>query len=150
MKRLLFFALFLGACTPEPAPTPSPTPSPSPTVTPAPTPTPTPATCIVTHGDIWTETLLMDNQLKQIVRDAEATVGDVCGQPPDESLCKLAVALDGMSYPAVVHQNDDGTFVDAVFVQRDDGLWEEHHAVYYGDGCWLSNTWKGVWAKADE
>jgi len=136
--------LVLVACTPPSPPVPTPTPTPIPTPTPTPDPTPTPGDCTIWPDAVWTDTLLADNQLKDVVRVAEAGVGDVCGRPPAESLCRLAVRLDSIGYPS-------GVTGDAVFVKRpSDGLYEEHHAVYYGDGCWLSNTWRGVWAKADE
>jgi len=138
--------LALVACTPPPPPVPTPTPTPIPTPTPSPTPTPG-TTCVIFPDAVWTDTLLTDNQLKDVVRVAQSNVGDVCGRPPDESLCRLAVELDKIGYPS-------GVTGDAVFVKRPgDGLYEEHHAVFYGgtpSGCWLSNTWRAVWAKADE
>lgn len=145
---------FLWGCPgpgPAPSPTPSPTPTPVPTPTPSPTPSPSPATCTVIDDDLLEQTALMDNLLTPTVRDAEAALGDVCGAPPDESLCRMAAYLTGLGFESFVSQRADGSRADAVFVRRpSDGLLEEHHAVYYANGCWLSNTWRGVWAVANE
>jgi len=141
-----FLLLAVLGCTP-PKPTPSPEPTPTPTATPTPTPTPLPtpgpvACTIFGEEANFKISLLNDNQLKDVVRAAQANVGDVCGQPPSVSLCRLAVQLDKMGYPA-------GVAGDSVMVMRRDVLYEEHHAVYYGNGCWLSNTFRNVWERLD-
>lgn len=151
MRKYIPF-LLLGVISCGPIPTPSPSPSPNPTSTPSPSPSPTPSTsCTIIQDAKLTPTLLMDNQLKDLIRFTQAQIGDVCGISPEESLCALAHKLTSQGTEAFMTIDENGKLSDAIFVIRDtDDLYEEHHAVYYANGCWLSNSWKGVWAKADE
>ena len=138
----LILALTLISCNPNPSPSPSP--SPSPTNVPTPTPSPSPTECGIVANELWTETLLLDNQLKDVVRLTQADLGSVCGLEPLDSLKLICNRLNLLGYPTVITG-------DAIYIQREsDGLHEQHHVVYYKDGCWLSNTWKGVWAKENE
>lgn len=142
MNKVPILAFLLISC--KPVPTPTPTPNPTPTPTPIPSPTPVPTECPFVVDELWTPTLLKDDQLKSIVRLAQEDLGSVCEEEPLESLKLLCNRINAMGYPTVITN-------DAVFIQRPtDGLWEQHHAVYYGSGCWLSNTWKAVWAKENE
>ena len=161
MRRLLLVALFFGACILAFGLTPLFFIL-MPTVAPTPTPEPTPnETCEVVNDDFLTPTLLMDDTLRAVITQAQQEIGDVCGQPADESYCKLAQKLTDMGYPAFVTERGlsstleievipGGFMSDAVFVKRpSDGLLEERKAVYSVNLCWM-NKWKGVWSKSDE
>ncbi len=137
----LLVLLPLLGCRPDNPP--APTPSPSPTVSPTPQPTPTPCLPpVVLEG--WTEWETLPPQYVQAVRDAQAALGDVCGQEPEASLDRLGAKLREAALCA-------GRLDDAVFIRRSDdlSLFEEHHAAYYGNGCWLSNPYRGTWHYAD-
>lgn len=134
MRLLPLLALLVASCAHVGPPGPEPTPTPEP---------PPGVTCKVWAEDIWTETLIGDDQLEAVVAQAQTAVGDVCGQPLTDSLCRIAAELEKAGHLT-------GLSGQAVYVRREDGLFERHDAVAGAPHCWAVGTWRGVWAKADE
>lgn len=126
---------------PKPTPTPSPTPEPTPV--PTPTPTPTPLCIPPSESEEWmgVEPLPQPENRDALLKTMEE-LGSPCGQPPEETLDRLAHAMVIRGYCA-------GRMTDSVFVERDELLatWEEYHPVYYGNGCWTAAPLKGLWRR---
>lgn len=76
------------------------------------------------------------------VKKALTLVGNTCGQPPMESLARIAQLVNDQGVCARV-----GT--DAVSVQRKSNkkVFEEWHVVYFGNGCKIDgpNAYKAAW-----
>lgn len=148
--------------TPSPTPTVEPTPLPTPTIaptplpTPTPTPTPTPVpTCNVPDAnspDWTTQEPKPSSEKKDVTLQAINSIGDRCGQDPDENLVILARELNRLGECA-------DKWADSVLIRRSSTYqgkvtWEQRHAVFFRSGCYLTgdgpNIYEGVWIYTGE